>query len=322
MLKADPTGTEHVVDPAVNDAQETFPGWFWGAWGLFTLAGVWSYWPIVTRLAATWSNEPDYSHGFLVVPVALGLMWLRLDQRPPWALSRGSLWCGVGVILASQFLRLGGEIWYYETLEEWSLIVWVAGCVLLFGGASVLWWGMPAILFLLFMVPLPWRYESALSFPLQTVATNVSVWLLQFLGQPALAMGHVIRLGENTLEVAQACSGLRMVMSIAAIGAAFIILFRRSIGHRLLLLLALVPIAIVANSMRIVVTALLYRWVSSEAGQAFSHDFAGWVMIPVAAAMFLGWNYYLDHLFLEATEVRPRVSRDSSSARETSVARA
>jgi exosortase len=301
-----------------DDPQTTLHSpWFAWVCGGLVLIGAWSYAPVFLRLMQVWSGEPDYSHGYLVIPVALGLLWARRDRLPAWGCSQSSLATGLGVILFSQTLRVIGDISYSEPLEQGSLVAWTMGVAMLLGGWRLWWWSLPALGFLLFMIPLPYRLESALSFPLQSIATSLSVWWLQLLGQPAIAHGHIIRIGEIQLEVAQACSGLRMFMSIAAIGAAFAILFERPRWHRLLLFSALGPIAIVANSLRIVMTGLLSRWVSADVGHAFTHDFSGWVMIPMAVGMFLAWNWYLNRLFLE---VVPADLYGARAAEKTSVA--
>ncbi|MFV2069809.1 MAG: exosortase/archaeosortase family protein [Pirellulales bacterium] len=114
----------------------------------------------------------------------------------------------------------------------------------------------------------------------------MSAWTLQSLGQPVLAKGNTILLGEHQLEVEQACSGLRIFVGIGALAFAYVIVVRRTWWEKLLLLLSALPIALLANSARIVVTGLLYQLVSGEAARTFSHDVAGWVMIPFAAALF------------------------------------
>ena len=101
-----------------------------------------------------------------------------------------------------------------------------------------MWWSLPSIAFLWFMVPLPFRVERWLSLPLQGAATKLSCWILQALGQPALAEGHVILLGDNRLEVEQACSGLRIFVGIVALAFAYAILMRRQWWEKALLLLS------------------------------------------------------------------------------------
>ncbi|MEN6457940.1 MAG: exosortase/archaeosortase family protein [Thermoguttaceae bacterium] len=244
----------------------------------------WSYWPTLWQLAATWVREPDYSHGFFVAPLALYFLWARRDRMP--AYESRIHWAGLAPLAASVAIRVVGARYYLEAFDGWSVMFWVAGVVWLFCGLRILVWSLPAILFLWFMVRLPYRLELGLSLPLQTIATNVSCWALQVLGQPALPEGHTIVLGDHTLEVEQACSGLRIFMGIAALASAYVVLSHRLWWERTILLLSAVPIAVVANVSRVVVTSLLFQYAETDAAKKFSHDAAGWLMIPFAAALF------------------------------------
>jgi len=109
----------------------------------------------------------------------------------------------------------------------------------------------------------------------------------------------VILLGTHELEVAQACSGLRLFASIVALAYAYLVLVQRAWWEKGILLLAVAPIAIVSNAIRIVVTGLLFEFTSSELAHQFAHDFAGWAMIPLAAAMFGLMLWYLGRLIQE-----------------------
>ena len=143
------------------------------------------------------------------------------------------------------------------------------------GGWPLARWSLIATLFLYFMIPLPFRAERWLSLPLQGAATYLSTWTLQCLGQPAIAEGHTIHLGTHQLEVEQACSGLRMLIGITGLAVAYTQIVRKAWWEQALLLLAVVPVALAANTARIAATALLYQFVSGEAAQKFGHDFAG-----------------------------------------------
>ncbi|HYW81206.1 MAG TPA: exosortase/archaeosortase family protein, partial [Thermoguttaceae bacterium] len=153
--------------------------------------------------------------------------------------------------------------------------------------------------FLWFMIPLPYTVERVLRDPLQKVATKLSSAVLQVLGQPAISESNTILLGEHHLEVADACSGLRIFVGIAALAFAYIIIVRRPWWERVLLVLSILPIALIANSTRIVCTGLLYQFVSGEAAERFSHDLAGYVMIPYAACLFAAVLWYLGALMRE-----------------------
>jgi exosortase len=156
------------------------------------------------------------------------------------------------------------------------------------------------LMFLFFMVPLPFRLENELSRPLQWIATHGSASVLQLLGQPAISQGTTILLGENTLEVERACSGLRIFMGVVALSYICALLMRRSWWEGVLLVLASVPIALISNAARIVVTGLCYQWFSGEAARRFAHDFSGYVMIVFAAGLFGLTLWYLRWLIQDS----------------------
>jgi exosortase len=271
---------------------------------------VWSYWPTLCDLVAVWADDPDYSHGFLVIPLAIGFLWLRRDRIPAGEI-RPSFW-GLTLIAAAAALRVAGTTLYLKPMEGWSILLWAAGAAWLLGGSRLLWYCLPSIAFLFFMVPLPYRVSHWLSLPLQRTATVISSWMLQCLGQPALAEGNTILLGDQLLEVERACSGLRIFFGVMALAFAYVIATRRSWWEKALLLASAAPIALAANSIRIVSTGLLYKYVSAEASSQFSHDFAGWVMIPLAALMFAFLLWFLGRLLPPAqlVDVRELVARN------------
>jgi exosortase len=258
---------------------------------------LWAYWSTIGELVTTWNNEPDYSHGFLVPALAGFFLWTARERFPGFQFQFA--WPGLLLVLLSLTLRLTAGFYYIPQIDGWSIPLWIAGVVWTFGGWSLARWAMPAMLFLYFMVPLPFRVERMLSLPLQTTATSLSVWALQCLGQPAIDEGHTIHLGTHRLEVEQACSGLRMLVGILALAVAYLLIFPKTWWERALLLASVVPVAMAANTIRIVATGLLYQYVSGDAGKKFTHDFAGWTMIVIAATLFGGVLWYLKKLLPE-----------------------
>lgn len=269
--------------------------------GVVLIAGAWAYYPTLVEMVTAWEREPDYSHGFLVLPMALLFLWLKRASFPGFGAS--SWLIGGLLVLASLGVRLFAGAFFYEAIDGWSMVLWLAGCVALLFGTGVLRWSGPSIAFLIFMVPLPFRLEGMLSLPLQRIATKLSCWGLQILGQPAIAEGNTILVGDNHLEIAQACSGLRLFVSILALAFVYLMLVRRAWWEKLLLLASVIPIAIIANSTRIIATGLLYEFASSDATKHFSHDFSGWAMIPLAAVLFWIVLWYLGKLFREQEQL-------------------
>ncbi len=265
--------------------------------GILFAGGLWSYAPTLQSLAETWLRVADYSHGFLVVPLAIYFLWIRRDTFP--GLASTSWLLAMGLLAISVAMRHAGDAFFFTFLDGWSILPWMAALVALIGGRPLLAWSWPAILFLAFMVPLPFSVEHELSGPLQRMATVLSTAILQFLGQPAFAEGNIILLGDVRLEVAQACSGLRLFVGIVAITYAYVAIIRRPWWEKLLLVAAAAPIAIGANVARIVATGLLYQVLHDEHSRNWIHDSAGWAMVLVAAGGFSLLLWYLRRLIKE-----------------------
>jgi exosortase len=277
----------------------------------------WASWPTITGLVRAWETQPDYSHGYFVVPFAAYLLWARRDQFPGMSVPH-HLWPGIVLLGLGVAMRYTAALYYLEPIDGWSILLWVAGVAWLIGGWKWFRWSLPGIIFLLFMVPLPFRVERWLSLPLQRIAAILSGWTLQCLGLPALTEGNTIWLGDHTLEIEQACSGLRIFVGIAALAFAYIVLVRRSWWEKALLALAVIPISLIANAARIVLTGVLQELASQEAAQKFTHDFAGWLMIPFAALLFALTLWYLRWLFphTQQLDMRTIMRERSTAARE------
>jgi len=248
---------------------------------------IWAYASELAALVKIWSDDPNYSHGFLVPPV-VAFMFYWLWPRPSegdaplkpalwgWALLVGTL------ILRGVFLRMG-EFW----LERSTILPTVAALTLAFGGWPLLKKTWPAIIFLGFMFTVPVAINNKISLPLQRMASVASTQLLKLTGLWVMNEGNVIIVGGEKLEVAAACNGLAMLMSLSATIAATIILVKMPNWHRLILLLSVVPIALLCNVLRIAGTAWCYHLMGAAEGKDFAHDLAGWLMMPTALVLVL-----------------------------------
>jgi len=267
----------------------------------------WAYWPTLSETFAAWIKEPDYSHGFLVAPLAILFLYLRRVEFPSSAIRPAA--AGLTLLLACLVLRYLAGVYFLQPLDRWTIPLWIMGCVWAMMGWACLRWALPCLIFLWFMFPLPYQAETLLSVPLQSLATKLSSATLLILGLPVLAEGNTIWVGEEPLLVEEACSGLRIFVGIFALAFAFVIFSRWPWWQKAMTLLAALPIAIFANVMRIVGTGLLYHFVSGEAGRHFIHDFSGIAMIPVAALMFWLFVKYLDRLLPEVEMLSPTMHR-------------
>ncbi len=258
------------------------------------VAFIFAYSPTFVLLQSEWERLPDYNHGYLVIPFALVLGWLRKDSMPGF--SPGFSVLGLAVIGLAVAMRWFGDAYFYPVIGNNSLVLWAIGAVWFLFGARYLWWALPSLLFLGFMVPLPSRFSDILSGTLQRIATMMSTWMLQLFGQPALAEGNTISLGDHMLEVAQACSGLRIFVGIMALAFFVVFMARRRWWQNAAVIASILPIALVANTLRIVFTGLFMEWYPGEETEQLAHDVAGWVMIPLAVAMFAAFMWYLSQL--------------------------
>lgn len=264
-----------------RDASPARPGW----WKAVVIAGLllWLYMPILAHLAAQWWNDPNYSHGFFVPLFAALVVWQErtrlaaLKLAPAWS---GLFFLGFGlcVLIVGQ---MGAELF----LSRLSLLIVLAGLIVLFLG----WNFFRALLFpwafLVLMIPIPAIVFNQITFPLQLLASRVASTTLPWMGVPVLREGNVIVLPAMALEVAEACSGIRSLMSLTTLAIIYGYLMERRVSVRVLLAIASVPIAVAANSLRIVGTGLLVQYWDPEKAQGFFHEFSGWLIFVVSLFM-------------------------------------
>jgi exosortase len=247
------------------------------------IAVIWTYRATIKALIQRWNTDPVYSHGYVVVVLAAVLLAAR--RRDYGRVPLRTNWWGVPWLVAALATYQAGTVFFVEWFDAISLLVCLCGVAALCGGGQALRCSAPAIAFLAFMIPLPFRAEQAVAQPLQTLATNAGTYTLQTLGIPALADGNVIVLEDARLGVAEACSGLRMLLIFLALATAIALLIEQPRWLKLVLVSTAVPIALVSNWARITTTGVLHVAVSSRAADRFFHDFAGWMMMPLALAL-------------------------------------
>jgi exosortase len=257
----------------------------------------WALWPVLVSMTGRWNSDPRYAHGSLVPIFALALLWMRPSGMGGSKIS-GSSWGLVLVGLATAVQLVGG---YFRVgaVEGFALLPYLAGFSLLIGGWPALKWSWPSIGFLAFMMPLPWRVENALGLPLQWVATTVSTYLLQTLGFMAFAEGNVIELNNAKIGVVEACSGLSMLMTFIALSTAVALVVKRPLLDRIVLVASAIPVALLANIIRITVTGILHDTVGGRMADSFYHDLAGWLMIPLALVLYWLEIWILSRILIE-----------------------
>jgi exosortase len=274
----------------------------WVIFGGLILALVWCYWNTLTAVAREWDN-PKYSHGYLVPLFTAVLVWMR---REPFAkVTNSARWAGVGMMALGLATRLIATWLSSKVPEMYSILPCVMGAFLIVGGWPTLRWAGPAVLFLIFMFPLPAPLDGGLLPKLKSLATLASTYCLQTMGIAAYSEGNVLHIGDVQMGVVDACSGLRMLTIFVALAVAITLVTDRPMWERIVIVLSAVPIALLVNIIRITVTGILHLTVGTKIADQVFHDFAGWVMMPMALGFLYVEFQILSHLVIDEGPLGP-----------------
>lgn len=273
---------------------------------IVALVGVlcWAYWPVLVEMAKKWWSDPQFSHAMLVPPFALFLAWRQWNPAD-FVAGKPNLW-GLLLLLMGVGIRIAGAHYFVDFFEAFSIIPVVAGTLLFVFGWGAFRRTWPACAFLIFMIPLPFRIETGLSIPLQRLATQGSTFVLQTLGLPAFSEGNIIAIGETRVGVVEACNGLGMFLMFFAVSVGVATIVQRPLWEKILLVLSAVPIAVGANIVRVVMTTLAYQFLSKDLVDSVAHDFAGWLMMPLAILFLMLEMKLFSKAFVEVEDVTSR----------------
>lgn len=255
---------------------------WWQAGLLLTVVGF-LYYPILARLAWDWWNDPEASHGILVPLFSLYVLW---HTRRQWAgLSVQPSWWGLVPILGALAALITGVLATEFFLSRSSFVFLLAGLAIYFLG----WAYFRAFLFpwafLFLMIPIPALIFNHIAFPLQLLASRLASSALELIGVPVLREGNVMQLANTTLEVAEACSGIRSLLSLVTLAVIYGYFLEKRMYRRVIFAAAAVPIAVVANALRVVGTGALAHFWDPQKAEGFFHTFSGWVIFVIAMFM-------------------------------------
>ena len=274
------TQVEPLPERLVEPAPKHYP--WWKAVVLLGFIG-WLYASILGRLVGQWWNDPNFSHGFFVPAFALFVLWQ--DRSRLASLPRApSLW-GLLILVTALCVLVVGVLGAELFLSRVSLLLLIAGLVVLFLGWNYLRALLFPFAFLILMIPIPAIIFNQITFPLQILASKVAAAVLPLAGAPVLREGNVINLPTMPLEVAEACSGIRSLLSLATLAIIYGYLMETRNSVRVVLTLASVPIAVAANSSRIVGTGLLVQYWDPSKAEGFFHAFSGWLIFVISLVM-------------------------------------
>jgi exosortase len=230
-------------------------------------------------------NDPNYSHVYIVPIISGFVIWQR--RRELASLPIQGSWYGVPVLVAGLCALILGDVGAETFLMRTSLIVVIAGLVLFHLGPRMLRALAFPLGFCLFLVPMPAIFFYAITARLQNIAAETGAWGLDLLGVPVLLDGNVIHLSRVTLGVTEACSGIRSLITLVGLGVAWAYLMLPKLWMQIVLVASVVPITIVSNAGRIVMTGLVGRWFGVEYAEGFFHFFSGWLIFVIAILCLL-----------------------------------
>jgi exosortase len=283
--------------PPVKDRTIAWPAIAW-----FALLLVAVYFPILAKLVSQWSTDDDVSHGFFVPVVAGYIAWQRREKllsvawKPAWWGVGLLIWAGLQAYLG----MLGAELF----LQRTAFLVSLLGMLLILGGTGLVRELAFPLLLLPFMIPLPTVIYNHITFPLQLFASAVAERSLEVLNVPVLRDGNILELASQKLSVAEACSGIRSLLSLSFLSLVYAYFFDRKVWMRWVLLIATIPIAIVANSARVTLTGV-FSEIDPSLAEGFFHEAEGWVIFVVALVFLVAVHQLISFVY---RRLRPQAS--------------
>ena len=261
---------------------------------IFTILALWCiiFIPVYPNLWHDWMNNSNSSHGILVPLISAFLLWSKKEYLSKIELIKPFNWGAVilAVSLGLYLISLAGHV---AVIQRAMIVFSLIGLILYNFGTKVFKILAFPLFYLIFMVPLPVSIHSLIALPLQLFATDVSHALIQAVGIPALKEGNMLYFAQTQLEVAEACSGLRSMMAFVMLSALFAYLMDKGWWRRCILVFSAVPLAIVANIIRVTGTGILAHFYGQQVARGFLHEFSG-----MAVFIFGFMLMYIEYVFL------------------------
>ncbi len=245
--------------------------------GLISLCFLLVYYQVVLQLAYSWDNNPNYSHGYFIPFVSAFMVWYKSQEIFGQTISPSPL-PGMLLVLAGLAQLIVGWVGTVNFLQATSMIPVLTGLSLVFWGGAVTRRLLAPILFLIFMIPLPAIIWNQMAFPLALLASKIAAFSMDSIGLFILREGNILYLPDVTLQVEEACSGLRSLTTLFALSA--LIAYMSPLGRlsKLIVFLSAVPIAVVGNIVRLIATGVLAKYFGAMVAEGFIHDFSGWLL--------------------------------------------
>jgi exosortase len=281
------------MTPAITGSRPDSKGaahFSWSAIAWVSMLLAICYWPVLIALVRNWNSDPDMGHGFFVPLIAGYIAWGKRDHvngripKPNWWGLAILLWAAFQLYIAT----LGAELYLART----SFVISIIGAVLLLGGPEYLRIFAFPLFLLFFMVPIPAIIYNQVTFPLQLLASRVAEAAISGLQIPVIREGNVLELAEQKLNVVEACSGIRSLLTLTFLSLVYGYFFERRTSVRFALFLSTIPIAIAANAGRVALTGVISQF-RPELAEGLFHEAQGWVIFIAALAMMMIFHQLL-----------------------------
>ena len=265
----------------------------WAPIALCALLLAVGYFPVFARLIKVWSDDEDMGHGFLVIPVALYIVWLKREE---WlALPAKWNWLGLALIACATAQLVVATLGVEFFLARTAFILTLAGILLFVGGFPLLKEFLFPMAILVFMIPIPAIIYNEITFPLQMFASQVAERSLDLLGVPVYREGNILELPSQKLSVVEACSGIRSLLSLSFLSLAYGFFTERRTWLRWVLFFMTVPIAVITNAGRVTATGLVSEY-DPKLAQGIFHTMEGMVSWGVAMVFLVAFHYLVKRL--------------------------
>ena len=241
--------------------------------------------PVIRNLFSVWYGNSDYSHGFVVIPLSIYFVWMKRDELK--AIDIKPSWAGLPLFCISVATYLIAWLTNFHTLTFISILAVIFSLVLFHCGWKITKKLIPAILFLIFMFPIPSAYYILMTNPLKLLVTKISSTLISLMGIPVYREGNLLFLSSTQLEVAEACSGIRSLYSYMMLGCMFAVMLKQWYG-KVLIFISTVLLALLVNILRVTGTGILANYFGARVAQGFFHEFSGILLFLLGFFMLAG----------------------------------
>ena len=264
------------------------------------------FWDVLHRLVLKWSSSEDWSHGFIIPLFSLYYLYIRRDMMPAGLLDRSAIsrLAGAVLLILAFLLYLKATIARIDYPKNVALVMSIVGTLLMVCGWPLTRWSWFAVAFLMFAMPLPDNVYGQITSPLQQIAARVSAGVLSMVPDMMTeASGTIVEYSyrgrTGTLDVERACSGMRLLMTMTALGVAMTFVNERALWQRLIMILVCVPIAVFCNIIRVTTTGFFVVFGRQDLAQGTAHTLLGLMMLAVAFSLYGATSYVLNHLFVD-----------------------